>query len=198
MQSSRRAEDVGVDCSNARHQVAAITSLFPNSVVREHIGAARRARRAGSGWGRNTDQEGTTTYFGGSATDPLLGFDWLQAASTCVELWAWYWVVYNTAVMPKVDGFYRIEDTSPNEVRALLPFSCERCPYLLYTVVAKVVTSQIIMYGKYQSLAPSAVACCFLTYPRMRQCVYTGVCAISLPGRNTSNSSSSQVANMFF
>lgn len=41
-----------------------------------------------------------------------------QVAANCVQTWAWYWVVYNRAMLQEVDGWYRVEDTPPSRVRS--------------------------------------------------------------------------------
>mmetsp|Transcript_13084 Transcript_13084/g.23316 ORF Transcript_13084/g.23316 Transcript_13084/m.23316 type:complete len:382 (-) Transcript_13084:52-1197(-) len=42
-------------------------------------------------------------------------FDWDTVAS-CTEFWGHYWLLYNRAMLPHVDGWYRVEHTPPCEV----------------------------------------------------------------------------------
>lgn len=40
-----------------------------------------------------------------------------QVYDNCLEIWGWYWVIYNRAMLQEVDGWYRVEDTPPSKVR---------------------------------------------------------------------------------
>eukprot|EP00873_Tetraselmis_striata_P002390 jgi/Tetstr1/422654/TSEL_013459.t1 len=44
-------------------------------------------------------------------------FDW-GGLRACAEFWGWYWVLYNRAMLPHVDGWFRVEDSPPCEVAA--------------------------------------------------------------------------------
>lgn len=50
----------------------------------------------------------------------------MQVANSCVQTWAWYWVVYNRAMLQGVDEWYRVEDTPASQV--LVPFVHEQWP----------------------------------------------------------------------
>ncbi|CAM9242511.1 unnamed protein product, partial [Hapterophycus canaliculatus] len=90
------------DCSAGRQQLTVASSLFTNKFVRTQLG------RAGS-----------------RGSDAFLNFDWATVATSCVQTWAWYWVVYNRAMLSGggLDVSYRVEDTSPQKVAALAGFS---------------------------------------------------------------------------
>eukprot|EP00903_Cladosiphon_okamuranus_P009662 g9193.t1 len=101
--SASNKEAVGMDCRAGRQQVITISSLFPNKLVRTH-------ERLG---GRDA----------GSSENVFSNFDWARVATSCVQTWAWYWVVYNRAMMGEVDRWYRVEDTPPVKVAVMAGFS---------------------------------------------------------------------------
>ncbi|CAM9502625.1 unnamed protein product [Scytosiphon promiscuus] len=91
------------DCSAGRQQLAVASSLFTNKFVRTQLG------RAASGGG----------------SDAFKDFDWATVATSCVQTWAWYWVVYNRAMLAEggVDAWYRVEDTPPRKVASMAGFT---------------------------------------------------------------------------
>eukprot|EP00752_Nemacystus_decipiens_P001708 g1654.t1 len=99
--SAANKETVGRDCSAGRQQIITVSSIFPNKFVRTH------ERLGGRSPGPNA----------------LSDFDWARAAGSCVQTWAWYWVVYNRAMMDEVDRWYRVEDTPPVKVALMSGFS---------------------------------------------------------------------------
>ncbi|CAM9287428.1 unnamed protein product [Ectocarpus fasciculatus] len=90
-------ERVGTDCRAGRQQLITASSLLTNKFVRTQLGA-----------GGN-----------GAFSD----FDWARVADSCVQTWAWYWVVYNRAMLQGVDKWYRVEDTPASQIAAMAGFS---------------------------------------------------------------------------
>ncbi|CAM9253070.1 unnamed protein product, partial [Laminaria digitata] len=94
--SAASKEAAGRDCSNGQQRLTAVRALFPDKVVRSQL--------------RDN----------GPAFED---FEWAKVSASCLEIWGWYWVVYNRAMLQGVDGWYRVEDTTPSKVASLAGFS---------------------------------------------------------------------------
>ncbi|CAM9137186.1 unnamed protein product [Ectocarpus sp. 6 AP-2014] len=95
--AGKNKEGVGTDCGAGRQHLITASSLLTNKLIRTQLGA-----------GGN-----------GAFSD----FDWARVASSCVQTWAWYWVVYNRAMLQGVDKWYRVEDTPASQIAAMAGFS---------------------------------------------------------------------------